>query len=320
MYNLMFSIPIHEKLECVIDQILNIRSLNPNSAIVLHISENFNYHNSLISREKFERITEELGGVIINPISVRTGSYDIIQAHVENFNYVKDKVDFKFYCMCASNELFIKKGLYEHIKDYDCGFDLHNDTDLNDTWQAGIQAHKDNELNEILHEIHGRKIMGSQIEGSFYCKSLFSQISDLITRHYDWRKMRVAYAREEVYFSTIAYSLMKKENIRVLDRGMFTWVPWKRKYTMNARLREISYLINRDTQYFSVKRVERNINDCDRAYIRQLFGYYVDEVKYLDIKGYKLSLLYVLEIIKEIRLHYNVVRKGIRKAQQIILR
>lgn len=62
MYNLMFSIPIHEKLECVIDQILNIRSLNPNSAIVLHISENFNYHNSLISREKFERITEELGG------------------------------------------------------------------------------------------------------------------------------------------------------------------------------------------------------------------------------------------------------------------
>ena len=30
------------------------------------------------------------GGGIINPISVRTGRYDIIQAHVENFNYVKD--------------------------------------------------------------------------------------------------------------------------------------------------------------------------------------------------------------------------------------
>ena len=121
-----------------------------------------------------------------------------------------------------------------------------------------------------------------------------------------------------MYSLTIAYNV--KENIRVLDRRMFTWIPWKRKYTMNDRLREISYLINRDTQYFSVKRVERKINDCDSAYMRQLFGYYADEVKYFDIKEYKLSLLYLLEIIKEICIHYTVVRKGIRKAQQIILR
>lgn len=320
MYNLMFSIPIHEKLECVIDQILNIRSLNPNSAIVLHMSENFNYSGSQISWEKFKSITEKWGGIIINPISVRTGNYDIIQAHVENFNWVKDKVDFKYFCMLASNELFIKEGLYEYIKDYDCGFDLHNDTDLNNTWQAGIQAHKDMDLNLMLQEIHGSKIMGSQIERSFYCKSLFSKIADLITKHYDWKNMKMAYAREEVYFSTIAYNLMQKDSIKVLDRGMFTWIPWERKYTMNVRLREIDYLINRDTQFYSVKRVERNINDCVRAYIRQLYGYYADEVKYIDIKKYDFTSLCILEIIKEIRLHYNVLKKGIRKAQQLILR
>lgn len=315
----MFSIPVHEKLEVVVDQICNFISLNTDCGIVLHFSQDFNYVDSSINREEFNYIIKKIGNIYINPESVRTGPYDIIQSHISNYKYVKKITNFQYYCMCASNELFIKPGLYDYIRDYDCGVDMTNNTDTNTIWKAGKFAHRDASLKNILSEIGGDgKIMGSQVEGTFYSEELFNIICGLIERHYDWLNMQEPYAREEVYFSTIIWNLKStSKNIRVSNQGMFTWCPWNRKYTMNVRLHEVKRLIEAESNIYSVKRVERNNNDCIRAYIRQKFGYIVNERELIgsipDFSNYELQKS---EILKEFRLHANISKKGFKKVMQ----
>ncbi|WP_295095950.1 hypothetical protein, partial [Ruminococcus sp.] len=123
-YNIVFSIPIHEKFEVVLDQIINFFHFNPDCAIVYHISQGFNYKTSQLSKEEFVKAIDIIGNVYINPESVRTGGADIIQAHLSNFKYIASVVDFVFFSMCSSNELFIKAGLTGFVNDHDCGIEF----------------------------------------------------------------------------------------------------------------------------------------------------------------------------------------------------
>ena len=52
-YKILFSIPVHEKLEVVLDQIANIFTLNKDCGIVLHFSPVFDYANSAIDKDTF---------------------------------------------------------------------------------------------------------------------------------------------------------------------------------------------------------------------------------------------------------------------------
>lgn len=109
-YKIIFSIPVHEKYEVILDQCLNFHFFNPNSGIVLHFSKGFNAQSSQIDKNTFDKAIEKLDYVFINPYSVRTGWYDIIQAHISNFEFIlKNNIDFDYFSLCASNELFLEK-------------------------------------------------------------------------------------------------------------------------------------------------------------------------------------------------------------------
>ena len=152
MIPIIFSIPIHEKLEVVFDQIENYRFFNPDCGIVFHFSKEFDYDNSGITREEFEEKVKNIGNIFINPTSVRTGWADIIQAHISNFCYVKDQCEFEFFALCASNEMFIRAGLYQWIREYDCGTQLGEITENNE-WVQGEMAKKDTALKRMLQDI-----------------------------------------------------------------------------------------------------------------------------------------------------------------------
>lgn len=53
MINNVISIPVHERAEVVIDQICNYKFFCPDCGIVLHISNGFNWKESLLSEEEF---------------------------------------------------------------------------------------------------------------------------------------------------------------------------------------------------------------------------------------------------------------------------
>jgi hypothetical protein len=296
-YDIVFSIPIHERFEVVVDQILNFFHYNPNCAIVFHVSQGFNYKGSALTKDEFTSIINEIGNVYINPETVRTGRDDIIQAHLSNFKYISSKADFMFFSLCASNELFIKEGLYNHIREYDCGVELLDiEKKENENWFSGIRALGDYELRQYLCNNGLYKFYGSHVEGSYYKKELFNSIVKGIESFYDYKKMRYAYPREEVYFTSVMKVIdsHKKQNVNL--NKLFSWSRWEEMKALKVWAWDVNRLIY-DSDVFSVKRVDRFLNANLRIYIRQMSGLVRDEAKYLDnVKEKNKYLIYLSDI------------------------
>lgn len=301
MYNFIFSIPIHEHFEVVLDQVINIKHYNPNCAIVFHISQVFDYKNSLMTREEFDSCIQKIGDVYVNPQSLRTGFADIIQAHISNFEYVKTVADFHFFAMMSSNELFVREGLFEKVKTYDCGANVDP---LNPKATAKTpQAIADNILTKIVSQFPNGEKRGSQIEGTFYRKELFATICRVITEAYDYREMKLAYPREEIYFSTVLYCLMQQDStVKRLDDCKFTLMQWN--HALRVFISDVRRIRNSNTNFYSLKRIDRTLDDFVRKYIMITGGYYHLEHSY-NPKLRKNIVKALIKYIKELFPYYN---------------
>ena len=308
-YNIVFSVPVHEKWDVVLDLVINYMHFNPECAIVLHVSKDFNESESIMKREEFESAIHQIGNVFINPVSLRTGFADIIQAHISNFKYLCSISEFHFFAMCASNELFVKKGLYEHIEDYDCGVDIFFPEDR-PIWRVGHFAKEDKDLKSMLVEMGGDGIVASHIEGTFYTRKIFQSIVAIIEKCYDYNTMEVPYPREEIYFSTVLWNMAQQnKSIKVLNPGIFTLVNWKIRYNrMTISIDDVKRSQNVESFFYSVKRVDRNINDYIRAYIRQVSGYEQVEKTFIHFNHYNKVLLYLFDYCQKIKLIVKRIR------------
>ena len=276
-YQLLFSIPIHERLEVVIDQILNIKHCNPDSAIVFHLSQGYKDANSFLSKESFIQIIEKIGDVYLNPVSVRTGMDDIIQAHLENYSFIKEKIDFEYFCICASNESFIKKGLYESIKSYDGGASQ----DGVNGWLYEKELEEDDDFQHYLESIGNRYQVHTYPEGQFFKKDVFEYIAKEIASFFDHTTIKTAYPRDEVYFATFLGILGQKDTCIKIG-PVFTYSAYHLTHLWNVTRLRIVLELNKRKDIYSIKRVDRNINDSVRAYLRQTLGYLDEEKELLD--------------------------------------
>lgn len=264
----MFSIPVHERLEVLVDQLLNFKHFNPNSGFVIHFSKEFDYNNSLLTKNDFLSIVNKFNNVYINPNSLRTGFGDIIQAHLSNFVCVKN-VDFIYFAICASNELFIKPGVYKYMKKADCGV-MQNI--LNDRkWAHGEFVDKDIDFSNYLLTKNVSTVMLTRPEGQFYKKALFEKVEYEINSFYNYKKIDALYPREEVYFPTIIANLSSEDRLRI--SSPFNYSAYHFTHLWDVTKNEVDRLISSENEYYSVKRVDRKINDCVRAYIRDSNGY-----------------------------------------------
>lgn len=271
-YSLLFSIPVHERLDVVVDQIFNILHFNPSSAIVLHLSQKFDYDNSPLSKQDFVSIVSQFPGVLINPESLRTNLLDIIQVHLSNFGYASSVIDFDYFCMSASNELFIRKGLSERICAYDAAVGR---IDVNDHmgwyWEQAQPSLQDPSIKQMFANTGWTNIYGSQIEGTFYRKDLFLEMKTLIEAVYDYQVMPYAYARDEVYFSTIVNNKID-HGCQLAISSLYTWVPWHRG-NLAVYIIDILQILLFKKNIYSVKRISREISDNTRSFIRYIGGY-----------------------------------------------
>ena len=105
------SIPVHEKKDVVLDQIMNIKFYIENPVIVLHISKDF-YENE---HGDFHEL-KEIKNVYINPENLETGWGNILLTHVSNYYYIKGMVEFDYFILHASNDMYLKTGIEDYIK------------------------------------------------------------------------------------------------------------------------------------------------------------------------------------------------------------
>ncbi len=273
-YNILFSIPVHEKPEVVIDQLINIHRFNPGSCIVLHISKDFDFDSAYLSEKSFFELIDGLEDVIVNPNRLRSGFEDIIQCHISNFRYACKKTVFEHIAFASSNELFILPGLWEDIRKYDCG---PCDKVLMSPESSDIQRiHLSRDV-DFLNDLNRQgisHIYKGQFEGSFMRREMMERISDEIESFYDYQKMNIKYAREEIFFHTFIDAFYPNAKIR---KGNTTYMDWANG--LNVSVGDVMNLVRTPVGKYSVKRIDRRLNDEVRTFIREYVGNYMDEEK-----------------------------------------
>lgn len=294
------SVPVHENMEVVFDQIANIRYFVPESIIVIHVSRQFTGWNGYgISDLK------RLDNVEINPTRMNTSLLAGVQCdlHLSNFRYIDSIENIDYFNLHSSNELFISHGVKDYVLGYDAGF---FDTKLSRTsaWKYSNQALNDRILLDIMRKHGIDTVLLSQIEGSFYKSKTFRGLSDIlhaeggralvvnsllgsptlqkiprltrnIRRVYNRLTPKAPlYPREEVYFPTIASRLELRKGYP------YCYSNWGNNLRLS--IEEIDACVNKDVsrltdvekssgrRFFTVKRVPRTMDDPIRVYIRGL--------------------------------------------------
>lgn len=200
------SIPVHEKPDVIINQLLNFNKFIA-AKVILHVSLSASF-----AKEELEKKLTASGlheHVIINPNSVKTAWGSIINAHISNIDYLSsigivdsDKVIFH-----SSNDMLVKHGLDEYLADKSYLFHTRYVDRPGYWWPTSVAIERDTGFHKALARIGSGRIVASQIEGSMYEFGLLKEICAVLKRYSVVENSNCFYPREEFYFSSIAYAL-----------------------------------------------------------------------------------------------------------------
>lgn len=289
----VISLLVHEQPLVVIDQIENIQKFNPSSVIVLHINRFFDGNV-----EEIVNYVKSSTNVLINRVSLNVAWADIIQAHNANFRFAISELgnEFDKFCIHASNDLFVKHGVENYVHSHECGVNTFK-TYKDMQWTPRRRAEHDNQLFAILKHINTDVICCSQPEGTFYHRDLFLEIVNIIETHFNRTQImsyttkndndhnNTLYAREEVYYPTIANKLSKdisypyvfsevmvypRQSINIELVEMIRNDLLQQECCMERRLFEKEQKMYDNNKVFAIKRVPRILENPVRQYVRGL--------------------------------------------------
>lgn len=303
---ILFSIAVHEQPKVILNQVQNFKFFNPDCKIVLHLSASM----PASEVDETKQLLANVEGVYLNNRRLWSGYGDGTQMkmHVVNHQFAQqNQIPFQYFCLHASNDMFIRPGLNSFIQMYDAGFHVP-DVNNNIRWVHLERAHHDFLLKRMIRRYDLSEIVGAQVEGSFYKKAVIDVVMQRILQnaydeipklyaHGNSRRMsailnnkylralmrRVAkglfYAKEEIYFPTLSQDLIQQK-----APFNYCYINWQNN--LNITQSDIEYILNRqyqalsfyapfdvakyDMEFFAVKRVDRNVNDPIRQFINTL--------------------------------------------------
>lgn len=273
--SLLFSIPVHEKQDIINNQIENIFNFNPGCKIILHINQSFkdfHYEKSNYSNLYFHQTN----------IPYKHG-HDLLAYHIANFNYCMEKnINFEYFILCASNELFIQKGSIQQIQKYKNGLQIIEYSKNNLWHNFNKDLDFNNKIIELLSEINETTFCGGQAEGQYFQKNIFQKISDIYLKITQNNKDLLTFEAEEIIPQTIFksfnikniglpltlqnYSNQIEFNIPIIQQfinGIIIKDNTKKKALKSPHINK-----NSKNNVFSIKRIDREFNEL-RNYLTQ---------------------------------------------------
>ena len=204
--SLLFSLPVHEKHDIINNQIENILNNNPNCKIIIHANKSFSDFNSSYINYKNVYINS-------NRIDYVYGS-GLLYIHSNNFlEAIKLNINFKYFILLSSNEMFIKKGCVDYISQNKNGIQLieYNDDISWHNFNKKYDTLINNEnIIKLLNHLNLKNLIGGQSEGQFFEKNIFQQIVDIFLQFFN--NVETNFETEELIIQTIFYSLNEKYN------------------------------------------------------------------------------------------------------------
>jgi hypothetical protein len=263
---LCVSLPVHEQPAVILDQVENLRAfLGPQTQVVVHLSASMGLDPAAV-----QPLLPD--GVHANPVSYETAWGDVGYVHLSNLRFAYDHLDpFDYVVLQASNDLYVRAGAPAQIARHQAAYgyiEVGPDT----AWAQGPPALRDRQLAAIVADLgpDGR-ILGGQVEGSYYAADLFREVLERIDRHYTGPGEGERYVREEVYFPTVADALLTgPRGNQLIYADSLTRGPAVSPAVVYA-LRE-GMLAGAWTQesLFGVKRVPRVLHDPVRDLVRAI--------------------------------------------------
>jgi hypothetical protein len=258
---LLFNLPVHENNEIIENVIQNINKFVNAPIILIHVNKNwdgFDYS-----------IVDKYDNVYINPTRISLIKYhNSLPIFISNFKYAQ-QFDYDYFCIFHSNELFIKPGIEQYIKDNDISH------------QHFVNIKHQNTVNTInntdfLNKIPSHEIFNNHVEGNFYKREIMQEIIKCLEQDYPVMIDFIG-SVEETLIPTLAYKFCDKN--KIVPTYMLSF--YCKQYSMTIEhIMELLYPnlivegfynipVNTNT-IFTVKPVNRDINDPVRIYINNL--------------------------------------------------
>lgn len=253
--DIVYSILVHENIECIYDMIYNICYFNKYNKYLIVIHSNL-YIYEIIKKTHLPKF------VIINPnpYEKQKYTYSILKGHIDNFLLVKN-LNYKIFCLLASNCMIVK-----HI---DINYLYKNSSELSSYTQKyedlkEITNNKSEFLKNLsLIELFKDKNICIKMEfheGSYYKKNVFESIINFINENNIENKITSEFVAEEILLASIENYITNKITDRIC------------KFSIGSlpRQRDIDNIIN-SKKYYIIKKVPRIINHRVRLLINKLY-------------------------------------------------
>lgn len=278
---LLFSIPVHEEQDIIHNQIENILNNNPNSKIMIHVNKSFKHFIP-------DKITNLYKNVYINSNSLNyVYGKGLLWIHINNFlEAIRLNINFKYFIILSSNEMFIRNGLIHYIEKYNNGAQIveNNDSVIWHNFKKGIE--NNNSVIEMLKELKLKNIYGGQTEGQFYEKNIFQYISNIYIKYFGTKEIS-NFETEEIIPQTIFKSLD-------IEYGLpFTLQNYSNNIIFNENI--IKDIIHNNFKFDYIQIKENLIsphynNDCSSIYsIKRIDRTFNPIRDYLSTKGFILN-------------------------------
>jgi hypothetical protein len=276
--NILFSIPVHENQEIINNHIENIFNFNPNSKIILHVNKSFTNFNKNITSYKNLYINSRQHQYIYGK--------GLLWIHISNFlECIRLGIDFKYFSISSSNEMFIRHGLNNYMETYKNGAQIV-EFDINNPWHIfhrGLE--NDEEIKQLLSYLNLSKFYGGQTEGQFYEKHVFQKICDIYLKIFGTREIS-QFETEELLPQTIFKSMGLEYGLPYTLQNYSNKIELTEKFITNLVNNPRTSVIpnnlvkgnlkaahaNMDgLSIFSIKRVDRNFNNIRNFLTRKGF-------------------------------------------------
>ncbi len=196
---LLFSLPVHERQDIINNQIENILNFNPNAKIIIHVNKsfkNFNYsdtkyHNVFINSKSFNY----------------QYSKGLLWIHINNYLEAERlMIDYKYFILISSNEMFIRHGLNTYIENNKNGLQIvQYSPNINwHNFKKGLDKNKN--IIDMLSYLKLDTFYGGQTEGQFYQKDIFKKISNIYIKYFGENEIN-SFETEEIICQTIFKNL-----------------------------------------------------------------------------------------------------------------
>lgn len=293
---ILLSLPVHENVDVILDQVANLRKFAPKALIIIHPARQF------LESSEISAAIELLDSVILNRKPIYTAFGMVMKCHISNFMYAESiGLDFTHFCHHSSNDMLVRNGLEDYVTRNDYGFqkiDAFKEKFNFSFWRENFRD--DASFVRMLgKDARPDPILASQVEGTFFPKDAYKEFADAFMKH-AWRDFgwfvpyvhganlpmlklfdklqrtpqrrkyfgRYFYPREEFYLPNYFTRTMASPS------PPYCLMDWDRCLKVEQKdvdmIRAGEHPIPGYDQLFAVKRVGRHHDDPLRTYIRHL--------------------------------------------------